>query len=105
MFDFIKKVAGFGSNDELEQYIKGGALLVDVRTQGEFNGGSVSGAINIPLDTLERQLNKLPKDKAIVVFCRSGMRSGQAKQVLNNNGYKQVINGGSWQNVAKSVNK
>jgi rhodanese-related sulfurtransferase len=94
----------FGSTDnsKLAANIREGAFLVDVRTPAEFASGSVKGAVNIPLETLANQLAKFKDKKSIVVFCRSGGRSGQAKSILEQNGFQNVINGGTWQNV-KSV--
>ncbi|MBY6186063.1 rhodanese-like domain-containing protein [Marinobacter hydrocarbonoclasticus] len=78
------------------QWVDNGALLVDVRTPGEFNAGHLPDAINVPLDQLPARLDALGEGKAqpIVVYCRSGNRSGQAQMFLNNKGYSQVHNGG-----------
>ncbi len=70
---------------------------------GEFAGGSVPGAVNIPLDQVSSQIARFKDKKGVVVFCKSGMRSGQAKGILDQNGIPQVINGGTWQNVSKVV--
>lgn len=96
---FLGKLFGQTDNDELSKAIKGGAYLVDVRTPGEFAGGSVEGAVNIPLSDVARELKQFEGKETIVVFCKSGNRSGKAKQILEQNGFKNVINGGSWQNV------
>jgi phage shock protein E len=71
-------------------------IIIDVRSQGEFAKGSVSNAVNIPLNALVARLAELPSDKQekIVVFCQSGSRSGMAKQILENNGYTNVENAG-----------
>ncbi len=87
------------NKDELVSYIKNNAFLVDVRTPEEFAEGHVSGSTNIPLDQVENQLEKFKNHSEIVVFCRSGNRSGQAKVILENNGFIHVLNGGTWQNV------
>ncbi len=76
-----------------------GTFLVDVRTPGEFEGGSAKGAVNIPLDSIMNELDQFEGKENIVVFCRSGNRSGQAKYILEQNGFKNVINGGTWQDV------
>lgn len=96
----------FGQTDtsELTAVIKNGACLVDVRSQGEFASGSVKGALNIPLDSLPHCLNQLKGKKSIVLFCRSGARSAQAKRILEKSGYKNVLNGGTWQAVNKATN-
>jgi rhodanese-related sulfurtransferase len=70
----------------------------------EFDGGSAKGAVNIPLDTVASQISKFKNKKNIVVFCRSGNRSGQAKSILEANGISNVTNGGTWDNVAQYCN-
>ncbi|MFT3902989.1 MAG: rhodanese-like domain-containing protein [Niabella sp.] len=98
MFNMLKNL--FKDNSaELQQIINDNAFLVDVRTPGEFKGGSVPGAVNIPLDTLQNNLAKFKGKKNIVVFCASGMRSSQAKSILERNGIQNVYNGGSWSKV------
>ena len=94
---------GKTDNSQLTEAIENGAFLVDVRTPSEFSGGSVKGAVNIPLDKLSNNLAKFKNKQNIVVFCQSGMRSGQAKSILNKNGFENVINGGSWTNVRNLV--
>ncbi len=104
MLNFLKQLFGGGGNETLSQAISEGAFLVDVRTPAEFKSGSVKGAVNVPLDTISSQLAKFKNKKHIVVFCRSGMRSSQAKAILEKNGFDNVINGGTWNNVAALVN-
>lgn len=69
------------------------AFIVDVRTPGEFNGGHWEGAINIPLNELQNHLDQFEGKEQIVVYCRSGARSGNAKRILERAGYSNVING------------
>lgn len=88
------------STEELSEMVNNGAFLVDVRTPGEFAGGSAKGAVNIPLDQVTQQMAKFKNKSQIVVFCRSGNRSGQAKSILEQNGFKNVVNGGTWDTVA-----
>jgi phage shock protein E len=92
-------------NKDLVEVLGKGAFLVDVRTPAEFSGGSVKGAVNIPLETIPRQLAKFRNKQNIVVFCKSGGRSGQAKSILEQNGFQHIINGGSWQNVQQLVDR
>ena len=80
-------------------------FLVDVRTEEEFAQGSVEGAVNIPLSVLEQEFSQFKNRENIVVFCRSGARSGNAKLILESNGFKNVINGGPWQNVKSAISK
>lgn len=91
------------TNSELSRVIKSGAFLVDVRTPQEYAAGSVKGAVNIPLDQIQYQIAKFKGKKSIVVFCRSGNRSSQAKLILENNKIKNVFNGGTWLNVNNVV--
>ncbi len=100
MFGFFKKI--FRRNSEnLSEALKNGAVLVDVRTQAEYASGCIKNSINIPVNQLSTQLSKLKKDETIVVFCASGMRSASAKNILNRNGFENVINGGGWKSVEK----
>lgn len=66
--------------------------FVDVRTPGEFKSNKIKGFINIPVDQIHSQLEKLSQDKAVVVICQSGSRSSRAAKVLIKSGYKNVIN-------------
>ena len=93
---------GFSQSDDkaLTEAIRNSAFLVDVRTPGEFASGSVAGAVNIPLDRIASRLNELKNKKTIIVFCRSGNRSSQAKSILERNGFSNVLDGGTWGHVA-----
>lgn len=88
---------------DLQSIIDEGAFLVDVRTPGEFAGGHVKGSVNIPLNMVPAQLAKFKNKKNIIVFCQSGGRSSQAKNILQQNGFTNVINGGTWNNVRQFV--
>lgn len=103
MFGIFKNIFGQKDNGQLKEIIKEGAFLVDVRTPSEFASGSVKGALNIPLDKISGQLSKFKSKKHIVVFCRSGNRSSQAKSILEKNGFQNVVNGGTWNNVQKII--
>jgi rhodanese-related sulfurtransferase len=90
---------GNSNNGNLATLVNDGAFLVDVRTPGEFAEGNVKGSVNIPLDQVQNQLAKFKAKENIVVFCRSGNRSGQAKSILEQNGFSNVTNGGTWQDI------
>lgn len=100
----FSSIFGKKDNSELIAAIADGAYLVDVRSAAEFKSGSVPGAVNIPVESIPQQLSKLANKPHIVVFCRSGNRSGYAKSLLENAGITNVINGGTWQNVNQVVN-
>jgi len=99
----FQQLFGGQPSADLKNSIDKNAFLVDVRTPGEFAGGSVPGAVNIPLDMIPGQLDKFKGKESIVLFCRSGMRSGQAKGILESNGFKNVVNGGTWEDVSRLV--
>jgi rhodanese-related sulfurtransferase len=105
MISILKNMFAPTDNRNLKEAIKNGAFLVDVRTPSEFLDGSVKGAVNIPLDEVQRQLSKFKDKQNIVVFCRSGSRSSQAKSILESNGFHNVINGGTWENVNSIANE
>ena len=77
-----------------------GALFVDVRTQQEWDQGHIAGSILIPLDDLPTRINDVPRDRDVVVVCRSGARSTQGAAILRQAGYSRVtcMSGGiqSW---------
>lgn len=88
-FMFLK--GGDVSGAEARQLVQTGARLVDVRTPGEFAAGHIPGAINIPVQQLDTRMSELqPKDAAVVVYCRSGHRSGNAARILKNAGFPAV---------------
>lgn len=89
----------------MEKLLKEGAFLVDVRTEAEFAQGHVKGSTNIPLDQVLHELSRFKGKDQIMVFCRSGNRSGQAKVILEQNGFKNVTNGGTWQAVQELIRK
>ncbi len=75
-------------------------LLLDVRTPEEFNSGHIPGAVNISVDQLAQRLSEVPQDKPVVLYCRSGNRSNQAAQILDQAGYTQIYDLGgiiTWQ--------
>lgn len=96
---FLSGLFGQKSTPDLRSLIEKGAFLVDVRTPGEYSEGHVKGSVNIPLDTIPSSLSRFKGKENIIVFCRSGNRSGQAKSILEANGIKNVVNGGTWQTV------
>lgn len=90
---------------ELKRVLRKRPFLVDVRTPDEFAQGTVKGAVNIPLDQIQNQFPKFKGKKNIVVFCRTGNRSTQAKAILEQNGFTNITNGGTWQDVNAIINK
>ncbi len=100
MIQTIKKLFGLGPKVNLKELIAQGAIVIDFRSKGEYSGGHVKGSLNIPLDQLGNNLQKLKnKEQTIITCCASGMRSASAKRILKSHGYNNVHNGGSWYKV------
>lgn len=76
-------------NKEKEKY-----LVIDVRSEEEYDAGHVKHAINIPLDGIEAEIGRIAdyKDEAVVLICNTGNKSGQAAQILVDNGFTNVYN-------------
>ena len=77
---------------EAKQRINAGAILVDVREQNEYDEAHIPGSHLLALSNLAENYAELPKDKPLIMQCRSGARSGQATQFLLQNGYSEVVN-------------
>jgi rhodanese-related sulfurtransferase len=101
MFNFLKSLFTPTPSVDLSEVIARKPFLVDVRTPGEFAQGHPKGSINIPLDRIGTSTDKFKGKKDIIVFCRSGNRSSQAKSILESKGITNIIDGGPWQNVAQ----
>ena len=71
---------------------KAGAMLIDVRTPAEVAEGTAEGSVNIPMQEAEQRLAEFPKDKDLLIFCRSGKRSMAVSNFLISNGYERVFN-------------
>ena len=68
------------------------AIIIDVRTPGEYRDGHITGVVNIPLDELEKRIGEIPKDKKVVLICRTGSRSAQGTRLLRSKGFNNVYN-------------
>lgn len=78
-----------------------GAILLDVRSEGEFSAGHIEGAVNIPLEELGFRFDELA-DKLVITCCRSGNRSEMALHILGENGI-DAINGGPWDLLREKI--
>lgn len=104
MFESIKQMFGMGPSADFANLVQNGAVIVDVRTPGEYASGHIRGSVNIPLDRLQNNLSKLNKQKPIITCCASGMRSSSAKSILEAAGYTNVYNGGGWSGLQRQLN-
>jgi phage shock protein E len=104
---FMLKRAGQISAKDALAYLKNGALVIDVRSPGEFSSGHLPGVINIPLDEIETGVPQQVKDKSrvLLLHCASGMRSGLAKGKLKGLGYTNTFNLGSYGRAESILNQ
>ncbi len=95
------------SKDVNEVTIDDKSWVFDVRTDGEFKAGHLKNAINIPYDEIKEKISAHVNDKddVIIVYCRSGRRSGIAKKTLDELGYTNVTNGGAYSRLKKTEKK
>jgi phage shock protein E len=102
----LKKLGQISATEALS-YLKNGALVIDVRSPGEFNSGHLARAINVPLDEIETAGPKRVEDKnqVLLLYCASGMRSGVAKGKLKSLGYTNAFNLGSYGRAESILNQ
>ncbi|MDX9751386.1 MAG: rhodanese-like domain-containing protein [Flavobacteriales bacterium] len=96
----LRSLFGLGPKTDLTAILQKGATILDVRTPAEFARGHVKGAVNIPLDRLQRSTAQVPKGKPVITCCLSGGRSGVAEGILRDQGF-EAYNGGPWTHVQR----
>jgi phage shock protein E len=102
MLNWLKSL--FSSGPDLGELLAEGALVVDVRSLGEYQSGHVKGSMHVPLPQLSKKINAVKKQKkTVITVCASGMRSGKAAKVLRSHGV-DAHNGGPWQSVQRRQN-
>lgn len=97
MFKFLSSLFKGVPSIDIDTYIaeyqgKNNHVLIDVRTPDEFKSGHVAKAKNIPLNTISKKMKSIPKDKPVVLICRTGSRSGMAARQLAGAGYENILN-------------
>jgi phage shock protein E len=101
IFYFLQKL--FSKKVDYKQMMADGAIIVDVRSAGEYSSGHIDKSLNIPLDQLGRQVEKLKKlNKPVITVCLSGTRSGMAASELKQAGIN-AVNGGPWFMLKRSL--
>ena len=86
--------------EEIKNLITIGGQLIDVRSTVEYSQGALDGAVNMPLESFQYHTESIDKTKPVLLYCRSGMRSGAAKQFLETLGFDSVFNIGGYQKYA-----
>ncbi|GAC1417802.1 MAG: rhodanese-like domain-containing protein [Candidatus Velthaea sp.] len=77
---------------EAQACLAAGAVLYDVREHDEWEAAHVANSSLIPLDTVPERIGEIPRDRDVILICRSGRRSGLAQQTLKKHGYDRVAN-------------
>jgi phage shock protein E len=96
----LRKLFGLGPKVNYHELLANGAILIDVRTSGEYASGKPKDSKNIPLDKIGSKIDKIKAlNKPIVLCCASGMRSGRATSILKSKGI-EAYNGGGWNKFA-----
>ena len=92
---------------DLPPPLPAGTLMVDVRSQGEFDSGHLEGALLLPLERIQADIARAVPDRAtpLLLYCRSGARSGRACEILSKLGYVKVTNGGGIGSLALRLNR
>lgn len=104
MIKTLKSFFGIGKSTDYAKLLKNGATLIDVRSKREYNFGHIKGAINIPLEQLGNNLYRLKdKDRPVIIYCASGMRSSSAKTFLIAQGFTEVYNGGGYRRLQNKL--
>lgn len=103
MIHFLNKLFSSAPPVDFATLVKEGAIIVDVRSPGEFNSGHIKGSLNIPLDTIHGKVAELKKKgRSVITCCRSGNRSGMAKTILDGAGIT-CYNGGAWNALERKI--
>ncbi|MCB0457488.1 MAG: rhodanese-like domain-containing protein [Flavobacteriaceae bacterium] len=99
LFSFL-----FGNKTkQIQDFKSRGAVILDVRTKGEYQGGAIPGSKNIPLQQVATRMAEIKKwNKPVITCCASGMRSGSAAAILRSNGV-EVMNGGGWYSLSQKL--
>ncbi|MEL6811830.1 MAG: rhodanese-like domain-containing protein [Bacteroidota bacterium] len=94
----------FGNKKKkIKDFQSRGAVILDVRTKGEYDNGAIPGSKHIPLQQLSVKLQEVKKwNKPVITCCASGMRSGSAAAILRSNGI-EAMNGGGWHSLYQKL--
>ncbi|SEH32857.1 rhodanese-like domain-containing protein [Chryseobacterium culicis] len=87
----------------LPELLKKGAVILDVRTEKEYETGHIEGSVNISLGTIRERYAELDPAKTYITVCSHGLRSVKAENILKEKGFRDVHNGGAWTDLQKTM--
>ncbi len=82
-----------------------GAIILDVRTDKEYKNGHIDGSINISLGKIKERYIELDSSKTYITYCSHGIRSVEVKNILKDNGFQKVFNGGGMSDLEVVIEK
>jgi phage shock protein E len=92
----------FGGGGKIRQALREGAVVVDLRTAYEYDQGHIPRSLNIPIDRIRANIDRIRDlDKPVILCCSSGAHCWEAAEILRSAGITRVHNGGSWQSVLR----
>lgn len=91
------------SDTEFDKLINKGAVILDVRTEKEYEMEHIEGSINISLGTIRERYIELDQDKTYITVCSHGLRSVKAQNILKERGFKHIYNGGAWSDLQELI--
>ena len=103
MIKSIKALFGIAPVAVFAKKVKEGSLILDVWSPAEFENNHIKGAVNIPLNTLSKKLNKLKKYRLIITYCASGIVSASTKSILKTNGFESVYSSRGWHSLNQKI--
>ncbi|AYZ12055.1 rhodanese-like domain-containing protein [Chryseobacterium arthrosphaerae] len=92
-------------DDGLPALVRKGAVILDVRTEKEYETGHIEGSVNISLGTIRERYVELDPQKTYITVCSHGLRSVKAESILKEKGFKKVYNGGAWSDLRKRLSQ
>lgn len=96
-------IFGIGNN-KIKDALRQGATIIDIRIAAEFDQGKIRDSINIPVDRININLERIRHMRRPIILCsNSDSETEQALSILKANGIKEIHNGGSWTRLLKMI--
>jgi rhodanese-related sulfurtransferase len=94
----------FGGGSPIRQALREGAVIIDLRTAYEYDQGHIPRSLNIPVDRIRANIDRIRDlKKPVILCCSNGTHCLEASEILHKAGIPRVINGGSWQSVLRKM--